>query len=81
MSARRVIFGSPQAGTPVVAASPLAALDLPLKVLTWADEGQTKISKVSYYAPAALSASHRLPADLAASLAGINALADALMAS
>ena len=42
-----VIFGSPQAGTPVMAASPLAALDLPLKVLIWADEGQTK---VSYYA-------------------------------
>jgi uncharacterized protein (DUF302 family) len=45
-----VIFGSPQAGTPVMAASPLAALDLPLKVLIWADEGQTE---VSYYAPAA----------------------------
>ncbi|HEV2933673.1 MAG TPA: DUF302 domain-containing protein [Streptosporangiaceae bacterium] len=43
-----VIFGSPQAGTPVMAAAPLAALDLLLKVLIWADEGQT----VSYYAPA-----------------------------
>ena len=73
-----VIFGSPQAGTPVMAASPLAALDLPLKVLIWADEGQTKIS---YYAPAALAASHHLTADLAASLAGINALTDALVAS
>ena len=73
-----VIFGSPQAGTPVMAASPLAALDLPLKVLIWADEGQTK---VSYYAPAALAASHHLTADLAASLAGINAVTDALGAS
>ncbi len=73
-----VIFGSPQAGTPVMAASPLAALDLPLKVLIWADEGQTK---VSYYAPAALAASHHLTADLAANLAGINALTDALVAS
>jgi uncharacterized protein (DUF302 family) len=73
-----VIFGSPQAGTPVMAASPLAALDLPLKVLIWADEGQTK---VSYYAPAALAASHHLTADVAASLAGINALTDALVAS
>ena len=73
-----VIFGSPQAGTPVMAASPLAALDLPLKVLIWADEGQTK---VSYYAPAALAASHHLTADLAASLAGINALTDALVAA
>ena len=73
-----VIFGSPQAGTPVMAASPLAALDLPLKVLVWADEGQTK---VSYYAPSALAARHHLTADLAASLSGINALTDALVAS
>jgi len=73
-----VIFGSPKAGTPVMAASPLTALDLPLKVLIWADGDQTK---VSYYAPAALAASHHLTADLAASLAGINALTDALVAS
>ena len=73
-----VIFGSPTAGTPVMAASPLAALDLPLKVLIWDDGGQTK---VSYYAPAALAASHHLTADLAANLAGINALTDALVAS
>jgi uncharacterized protein (DUF302 family) len=73
-----VIFGSPQAGTPVMAASPLAALDLPLKVLIWADGDQTK---VSYYSPAALAARHHLTADLAASLAGINALTDALVAS
>ena len=33
-----VIFGSPAAGTPVMQASPLAALDLPLKVLVWLDE-------------------------------------------
>jgi uncharacterized protein (DUF302 family) len=73
-----VIFGSPAAGTPVMAAAPLAALDLPLKVLVWADEGQTKIS---YYAPAALAARHHLDADLAGNLAGINALTDALVAS
>ena len=72
-----VIFGSPKAGTPVMAASPLAALDLPLNVLIWADEGQT----VSYHAPAALAASHHLTADLAANLSGINALTDALVAS
>src|SRR5690348_1235189 len=73
-----VIFGSPQAGTPVMAASPLAALDLPLKVLIWSDGDQPK---VSYYALAAMPASHHLHADLAASLAGINALTDALVAS
>jgi len=73
-----VIFGSPLAGTPVMAASPLAALDLPLKVLIWSDEGQTK---VSYYAPAALAARHHLGPELAGNLAGINGLTDALVAS
>ena len=73
-----VIFGSPEAGTPVMAASPLAALDLPLKVLIWADEDQTN---VSYYAPAALAARHHLAVGVAANLDGINALTDALVAS
>jgi uncharacterized protein (DUF302 family) len=73
-----VIFGSPAAGTPVMAAAPLAALDLPLKVLVWADEGQTK---VSYYAPATLAARHHLGPELAGNLGGINALTDALVAS
>jgi len=73
-----VIFGSPAAGPPVMAASPLAALDLPLKVLVWDDDGQTK---VSYYEPDALAARHHLGADLAGNLAGINALTDTLVAS
>ena len=73
-----VIFGSPAAGTPVMAASPLAALDLPLKVLVWDDDGQTK---VTYYSPAALAARYHLGADLAGNLAAINALTDALVAS
>ncbi|HUL26639.1 MAG TPA: DUF302 domain-containing protein [Streptosporangiaceae bacterium] len=70
-----VIFGNPAAGTPVMAASPLAALDLPLKVLVWDDTGQTK---VSYYAPAELAARHRLGPDLEKNLAAIDALTDAL---
>ena len=72
-----VIFGSPAAGTPVMAASPLAALDLPLKVLVWDDDGQTK---VSYYSPDALAARYHLGADLAGNLAAVNALTDALTA-
>ncbi len=72
-----VIFGNPAAGTPVMAASPLAALDLPLKVLVWDDAGQTK---VSYNAPAWLAARHHLGEDLAGNLAGIDALTDALVA-
>jgi uncharacterized protein (DUF302 family) len=73
-----VIFGSPAAGTPVMAASPLAALDLPLKVLVWDDDGQTK---VTYYSPDALAARYHLGAGLAGNLAAINALTDALVAS
>ena len=72
-----VIFGNPAAGTPVMEASPLAALDLPLKVLVWADGPQ---AKVSYYSPAALAARHQLSADLAAKLASIGPLTDALIA-
>ncbi len=71
-----VIFGSPAAGTPVMAAAPLSALDLPLKVLIWDDGGQTT---VSYYAPAVLAERHRLSAGLAAGLAGIGPLTDALV--
>jgi uncharacterized protein (DUF302 family) len=74
-----VIFGSPVAGTPVMAAAPLAALDLPLKVVVWADGGGQ--TRVSYLAPAALAARHHLSSDLAANLAGINALTDALVSS
>ena len=71
-----VIFGNPQAGTPVMAASPMAALDLPLKVLVWDDGGQTK---VSYYAPAELAARHGLGPDLEKNLAAIDSLTDALV--
>lgn len=39
-----VVFGNPVAGTAVMAAAPLAALDLPLKVLIWADGDETKVS-------------------------------------
>jgi uncharacterized protein (DUF302 family) len=72
-----VMFGSPAAGTPVMVASPLSALDLPLKVLIWSDKGQTK---VSYNAPAALAARYHLGPEVAGNLAGINGLTDALMA-
>jgi uncharacterized protein (DUF302 family) len=72
-----VIFGNPAAGTPVMDAAPLSALDLPLKVLIWDDAGQTK---VSYYAPATLAARHHLGADLAARLAAVDPITDALVA-
>jgi uncharacterized protein (DUF302 family) len=73
-----VIFGSPAAGTPVMVAAPLAALDLPLKVLVWDDAGQTK---VTYYAPDTLAARYGLGPELAGHLAAINPLTDALVAA
>jgi uncharacterized protein (DUF302 family) len=72
-----VIFGNPAAGTPVMDASPLSALDLPLKVLIWDDAGQTK---VSYYAPGTLAARHHLTAELAARLGAVDPITDALVA-
>jgi len=71
-----VIFGSPAAGTPVMEAAPLAALDLPLKVLVWADGQQTKLS---YTAPSALAARYNLGDELGARLAGIDAVTDAVI--
>jgi uncharacterized protein (DUF302 family) len=71
------IFGSPVGGTPVMEASPLAALDLPLKVLVWDDGGQTMIS---YIDPEVLAERHHLNAELASRLAGIGPLTDALIA-
>jgi ribose 5-phosphate isomerase A len=71
------IFGSPQAGTPVMQAVPAAGLDLPLKVLIWRDGDQTKLT----YAPAAeLAARYGLSAGLSARLAAIDAVTDALAA-
>jgi uncharacterized protein (DUF302 family) len=73
-----VIFGNPRAGTPVMQAAPLAALDLPLKVLVWDDGGQTKLT---YTAPATLAARYEIPDELLAPLAAIDALSDAVIAS
>jgi uncharacterized protein (DUF302 family) len=72
-----VIFGNPAAGTPVMAAAPFSALDLPLKVLIWADDDQVK---VSYVPPGELGRRYQLSADLVVRLAGIDGLTDALVA-
>ena len=48
-------------------AAPLMALELPLKVLIWEDEGRTR---VSYTTPAALAERYGLSPDLAHVLEG-----------
>lgn len=72
-----VIFGNPSAGTPVMVAAPLSALDLPLKLLIWADGEETK---VSYYSPSELASRHHLSDELTGRLASIDGLSDALVA-
>lgn len=72
-----VLFGSPAGGTPVMAAAPLAAVDLPLRVVVWDDDGQTR---VSYTSPAELAARYSLEPALAGRLAGLDALTDAVVA-
>jgi uncharacterized protein (DUF302 family) len=67
--AHLLIFGSPQAGTPLMIASPLLALELPLKALVWQDQvGQVW---VSYDSSAYLASRFAIPAELVKNIAGI----------
>jgi len=67
-----LIFGSPKAGTPLMIASPLLALDLPLKALVWkGNEGQVF---VSYNSVQYLTNRYNLPLDLTKNIAGVDAL-------
>jgi uncharacterized protein (DUF302 family) len=72
-----VMFGSPVAGTPVMEAVPLAALDLPLKVLVWDDSDQTRLA---YTAPEELARRFGLSDELEERLSAIHVLTDALIA-
>jgi uncharacterized protein (DUF302 family) len=71
-----ILFGNPATGTAVMDANPLAALDLPLKVLVWLDGDRTK---VSYLSPSAFADRYGLDPDLAVTLAGVDPLTDALV--
>ena len=68
-----LIFGSPKAGTPLMLASPIAAIDLPLKLLVWED-GQGKVW-VSYNSPQYLMERHGLPEDLLKNIAVVGTIA------
>ena len=72
-----VIFGNPAAGTPLIAAAPSVAIDLPLKILAWHDADGTW---VAYNEPAYLQARHRFPETLIENIAAIGVLAAAAAA-
>jgi uncharacterized protein (DUF302 family) len=70
---RLLSFGNPRAGTPLIAAAPTVALDLPLRVLVWeADDGTVW---VGYNTPEYLAERHGVPAELLANVRGVEALA------
>jgi uncharacterized protein (DUF302 family) len=71
-----VVFGSPRAGTALMVASPLSALDLPLKLLIWEDESGSTF--ISYNSPTYVGSRHHLSDELTARLEGVESLSEAL---
>ncbi len=69
-----LIFGNPQAGTPLMVASPSVALDLPLKALAWEDTSG-KVW-VSYNTPEYIGARHGVAEALLQNIAGIKTLVE-----
>jgi uncharacterized protein (DUF302 family) len=68
-----IIFGNPQAGTPLMLAAPSSAIDLPLKILI--RQGTDATVWVSYNRPAYLLERHGLPQDLLPNIAVVETLA------
>jgi uncharacterized protein (DUF302 family) len=72
-----VVFGNPKSGTPLMLASPLVALDLPLRVLVSDDGGDTMLS---YLSPQYLAERYGIPSDLVKNIAGIEKIVDEVVA-
>lgn len=73
-----LIFGNPNAGTPLMLASPSVALDFPLKILIAEDAGG-KVW-ISYNAPKYLQRRHNLPSHLMPNIAVIESIAANIVA-
>lgn len=56
-----LIFGNPALGTPAIQNAQTAGLDLPLRVLAYADNAG--VVHLTYHAPIDMAATHGLPAD------------------
>ena len=67
-----LIFGSPKSGTPIMLAAPSSAIDLPLKILVWEDEGG-KVW-ISYNSLEYLQQRHGLPQELMQGIAIVDTL-------
>jgi uncharacterized protein (DUF302 family) len=69
-----LVFGNPKAGTPLMIASPLIALDLPLKILVWQDP-HDKVW-VSYAEPSSLAQRYSIPPDLVKVVAAVEGIVE-----
>jgi uncharacterized protein (DUF302 family) len=67
-----ILFGNPLAGTPVMEASPLAALDLPLRILVWADDGG--VVWMTYLSAEWLAGRYDIPQEVAKPLSAVENL-------
>lgn len=67
-----LLFGNPKAGTPIMLARPLSALDLPLKALV--SESSSGEVRVSFNATRYLIERHLLPSELSSNLAAAEGL-------
>jgi uncharacterized protein (DUF302 family) len=72
------VFGNPRAGTPLMVADPLVALELPLKLVVWQDdEGHVWLT---YQDAAFVVERYQLPASLEPPLSAVAGLVEALVA-
>lgn len=74
-----IVFGNPKGGTVLMDAFPLAALDLPLKLLVWKDEA---VVRIAYTSMSELATRHAITGKdslIAAMDAALNALSDSVV--
>ena len=72
-----VMFGKSAVGAAVMLAAPLAALDIPLKVLVWEDRNGAV--SVSYNSPGFLAGPHHLEGKLRAPFDAVESIVEALL--
>jgi uncharacterized protein (DUF302 family) len=72
-----LVFGSPASGTPLMVASPLIALELPLRILVWED-GAAQVW-VAFIQASGLAEQYGLPAELSRVLAGVEQVVEAAL--
>lgn len=74
----QLVFGDPRHGTPILAATPVAGLALPLRALAWEDaDGR---SWLSYETPERSSTHYGIPKHLLTHLAGLRTLCESAVA-